>query len=303
MRTLLCFGLGYCARHYVDACGSRFARVVGTVRDTQKAVELEKRIGRRAAEVLALDEPRSMGAILGAIVEADAVLVSAPPGEAGDPVLRVFAEPLSTAPRLASIVYLSTIGVYGDHGGHWVDETTGPRPQAGRARARLGAEAAWQAVGHHAGAAVAVLRLAGIYGPERNALVSAIRGTARRIVKPGQVFNRIHVADIAQAIDAAFAQRASGLFNVTDDEPGPPQDVIAFAAELLRLAPPPELSFAEAEATMAPMARSFYGDNKRVCNRRLKTELGVSLRYPTYRHGLSALLAAHVDIQEAISAE
>ena len=146
-----------------------------------------------------------------------------------------------SAQHLRSIVYLSTVGVYGDHGGAWVDETTPPQPASARGRERLAAEQAWQEFGARRGIPVAILRLAGIYGPGRNALVQIARGEARRIVKPGQVFNRIHVADIAQAIDAAFARAASGIFNVADDEPTPPGDPIAFAAQLLGVAPPPEI--------------------------------------------------------------
>ena len=161
-----------------------------------------------------------------------------------------------------------------------------------RSRERLSAERAWQDFGARSGVAVAILRLAGIYGPDRNALVQVARGDARRIVKPGQVFNRIHVDDIAQAIDAALKQRASGIFNVADDEPCPPGEPLAFAAQLLGCAPPPEVRFEEAAPTMSPLVLSFWKDCRRVRNDKLKRELGVSLRYPTYREGLRALLAA-----------
>ena len=157
-----------------------------------------------------------------AIAQADAALVSIPQTQSGDPVLTAFGEALTEAKQLHTVVYLSTVGVYGDHAGAWVDEQTPPRPDMARSRERLSAERAWQDFGARNGLAVAVLRLAGIYGPNRNALVQVARGDARRIVKPGQVFNRIHVDDIAQAIDAALEQRASGIFNVADDEPCPP---------------------------------------------------------------------------------
>ena len=161
-------------------------------------------------------------------------------------MLRACGDTLAHAQRLRSIVYLSTIGVYGDRDGAWVDEATTPQPGAARSRERLAAEQAWQEFGARRDIAVAILRLAGIYGPGQNALVQIARGKARRIVKPGQVFNRIHVADIAQAIDAAFARRASGIFNVADDEPTPPGDPIVFAAQLLGVEPPPEIPFEQA---------------------------------------------------------
>jgi nucleoside-diphosphate-sugar epimerase len=199
---------------------------------------------------------------------------------------------LGGAPRLARVVLLSTVGVYGDHSGAWVDETTPPDPTRAHTRARIVAENAWRAFGRRRSIAVAVLRLSGIYGPGRNLLVNLRRGHARNVEKPGQVFNRIHVDDIAQAIDAAFAQDADGVFNVTDDEPTPPADPLVFAASLLGLPPPPAIPFAQAIATMSPMAASFYAENRRVRNDRVKRVLGVRLRYPTYREGLRALHVA-----------
>jgi nucleoside-diphosphate-sugar epimerase len=187
---------------------------------------------------------------------------------------------------------LSTVGVYGDHGGAWVDEESTPQPDSDRGRERLAVEHAWQKFGQRSRAAVAILRLAGIYGPGRNAFVQIARGDARRIVKPGQVFNRIHVGDIAQAIDAAFARAAAGIFNVADDEPSPAGDPIVFAAQLLGLEPPPEIAFAEAAPSMSPMGLSFWQECRRVRNGKLKRELGVSLLYPTYREGLRALFEA-----------
>jgi len=286
MATLLCFGLGYSAEHYVAACGARYDRVVGTVRTVEKA---NARPSRPAFEVMTFDGLHPSEPLVAAIGGADALLVSIPPRDTADPVLEVLGGALARAPQLQAIVYLSTVGVYGDRGGECVDETADPRPRSARSHARLAAENAWLNLGRRTGKSVAVLRLAGIYGPGRNALVNLAHGSARRIVKPGQVFNRIHVTDIAQAIDAAIDRRAAGVFNVADDEPGPPQDVVTFAAKLLGCEPPPELSFAQAQRTMTAIARSFYGDNKRVCNARLKTELGVRLKYPTYRDGLRAL--------------
>ncbi len=292
MATLLCFGYGYCARHYVAEFGRRFDRVIGTTRTAEGLAELRARNAAHGIELLAFDGIKASNEILAALAEADAVLVSAAPAENGDPVLAVLTEALAAAPRLATIVYLSTLSVYGDHDGGWVDETTPARPVLTRGDGRVTAEAAWQALGARRRTGVAVLRLAGIYGPGQNALVNVRRGAARRINKPGQVFNRIHVADIAQAIDAAFARRADGVFNLADDEPSPPGDPISFAADLLGVTLPPEIPFAEAAKTMTPMALSFYGESKRVRNDRLKRELGVRLRYPTYREGLRALHAA-----------
>jgi nucleoside-diphosphate-sugar epimerase len=292
MSTLLCFGLGYSAEHFIGMFGDGFERIIGTVRGAERAAVLNAYFaGRLNALVFngaATPEVKS------AIAETDLALVSIPPDADGDPVLAAFGDALGRAHRLRSIVYLSTVGVYGDQGGAWVDEDTLPRPASARSRARLAAEADWQKLGARAGAAVAILRLAGIYGPGQNVLVQVARGTARHIAKPGQVFNRIHVGDIAQAIDAAFARKAAGIFNITDDEPGPPGDPIAFAAELLSSDPPPEIAFVDAAASLSPMALSFWQECRRVRNDRLKRELGVTLLYPTYREGLRALNANSV---------
>jgi len=241
--------------------------------------------------MIAFDGETVSPELVGTLDQADAVLISIPPSDGGDPALAHLADAWPTG-RAAAIVYLSTVGVYGDHAGAEVDETTVPEPVSARSAARLAAEEAWRAHGDRVGAPVAVLRLGGIYGPGQNALVNIVEGRARRIVKPGQVFNRIHVADIAQAIDAAITRRAGGVYNVTDDEPAPPQDVIAYAATLLGRGPPPELPFAEAARSMTPMALSFYGENKRVLNRKLKSTFGLRLRYPTYREGIRALYEA-----------
>jgi len=206
-------------------------------------------------------------------------------------VLARFSDAIRAAKGLRAIVYLSTIGVYGDHGGAWVDETSATAARSERGRARLVAERQWRALEASTGVPVHILRLAGIYGPGRNLLMKLRQGEARRVAKPGQIFNRIHVEDIAQAIDLALAAPGPGsLWNVADEEPAPPQDVIAFAAQLLGIAPPPEEAFETAE--MTPMARSFYADNKRVSIAKLKRELGFAPKYPTYREGLRALAAA-----------
>jgi nucleoside-diphosphate-sugar epimerase len=288
MSTLLCFGLGYSAEHFVAAYGQKFDRITGTVRGAERAAVLNAYdMGRLKA--LVFDGAAATPDLKSAIGEADLVLVSAPPGESGDPVLAACGDVLAQAPRLRSIVYLSTVGVYGDRGGGWADEQTPPDPGSARSRERLAAEQAWEKLGARRGAAVAILRLAGIYGPGQNALVQIARGKARRIVKPGQIFNRIHVGDIAQAIEAAFARTAAGIFNVADDEPSPPGDPIVFAAQLMGVEPPPEIPYQQAALSMTPMALSFWQECRRVRNDNLKRELGVTLRYPTYREGLRAL--------------
>jgi nucleoside-diphosphate-sugar epimerase len=217
------------------------------------------------------------------------ILVSVPPDVLGDPVLRCCSEALiARAPELAWVGYLSTTGVYGDHGGGWVDEDTPRAPLSARARARAAAEDGWLALHCDHGLPVQVFRLAGIYGPGRNQIEAVLNGTARRIVKRNQVFSRIHVADIVGVLEASMAKPDPGrIYNVADDEPAAPEDVVAFAAELVGRPAPPETAFEN--ATLSPMARSFYGESKRVSNRRIKQELGYRLRFPTYREGLRAL--------------
>ena len=287
MSTLLCFGLGYCARHYGAAYGTRFHRMIATVRGAAPP----GLPGGAPLDLCPFDGRRASAALAAAIHAADAILVSVPPTEDGDPVLAACADALTRAPGQKAFVYLSSVGVYGDHGGAVVDETTTPRPTSARSRARLQAETAWRRLGQEAGWPVAVLRLAGIYGPGRNALVQIAGGGARAILKAGQVFNRIHVADIAQSIDAALNRRAHDVFNVADDEPAPPQDVLDYAAALLRQPPPPRVAWADAAPTLTPLAQSFYAENRRVANARLKATLAVRLQFPTYREGLRALLA------------
>jgi nucleoside-diphosphate-sugar epimerase len=291
MPTLLCFGLGYSAEHFVGTFGDGFERIVGTVRGAERAAVLNAHLAGRL-KAFVFGGASANPDVTSAIGHADCVLVSVPPNEHGDPVLAAFGDALAHAHHLRAIVYLSTVGVYGDHAGEWVDEATPPQPGSARSRARLDAERAWQRLGARCGAAVAILRLAGIYGPGQNALVQIKQGNARSIVKPGQVFNRIHVADIAQAIDAAFASPAGGIFNVADDEPSAPGDPLTFAAQLLGRDPPPEVPFEEAAPSLSPMALSFWQECRRVRNDRLKRELGVNLRYPTYREGLRAQFAA-----------
>jgi nucleoside-diphosphate-sugar epimerase len=221
-----------------------------------------------------------------ALAGVTAVLSAVPPDAQGDPVLDL-AGPAIRAAAPAWVGYLSTTGVYGDHGGGWVDETTPVAPDLDRSRRRVAAEGGWRE-----GLAAHVFRLAGIYGPGRSAIDQVRAGAARRINKPGQVFSRIHVDDIAGAVLASLARPDPGaVYNVCDDDAAPPQDVILEACALLGVAPPEEIPWERARAELSPMARSFYADNKRVGNDRLKRELGLRLAYPSYREGLRAILA------------
>ncbi|MBL8572740.1 MAG: NAD(P)-dependent oxidoreductase [Hyphomicrobiaceae bacterium] len=279
-------GLGYSARWTLDRLAPRLAHVRATVRRPEAAAAL----AAAGIEPIPLGTADTARRIEAAVTAADLVLVSAAPDAAGDPLLAAHADAIRcglSRPDSPWIGYLSTVGVYGDHHGAWVDEATECRPVSQRSIWRLAAERAWSALGAEFAAPVCHLRLAGIYGPGRNAFVNLATGSARRLVKPGQVFNRIHVADIAAAVDAAFAARFDGIVNVADDEPAPPQDVVAEAARLMAVAPPPEEPFDP--ATLTPMARSFYGENKRVSNRLLRHRLGVELVAPSYREGLARL--------------
>ncbi|NFV82152.1 SDR family oxidoreductase [Magnetospirillum aberrantis] len=273
------FGLGFSGRVIARALMAAGWRVAGTTRSGE-AADLP------GIEVFAFDRdhPLPQDALDGVT----AVLSSVPPDSDGDPVLDLCGDRLrAVAPAWAG--YLSTTGIYGDCGGALVSEDTAPNPTLDRSRRRLAAEQAWQA----SGLPVHVFRLAGIYGPGRSAIDSVRAGTARRIVKPGQVFSRIHVDDIAQTVLASLASPNPGAaYNVCDDDPAPPQDVIAHACALLGIDAPPEIPWEQAKATLSPMALSFYADNKRVSNRRIKQELAVSLRYPDYRAGLAAILEA-----------
>ncbi|WBL77183.1 SDR family oxidoreductase [Bradyrhizobium xenonodulans] len=277
---LFILGLGYSARHFIRRFGGTFSHIAGTVRDPAKQDDL----GEIEVHAFSASTPPARETIE-RIGDADALLVSIPPDSTGDPALAAFGDALAAGRR--KIVYLSTIGVYGDHAGGWVGESTPPQATLERTRMRIAAEQAWTEMAH---GDVAILRLAGIYGPGRNALATLRAGTARRIIKPGQVFNRIHADDIASTIMAALRHQGGGIFNVCDDEPAPPQDVIVYAAQLMGMAPPPEEAFATAE--MSAMARSFYASSARVSNAKLKRELGVTLAHPTYRHGLDALWRA-----------
>lgn len=278
---LFVFGLGYTAIRFLELYGNRFEAIAGTVRIEAKKAALHA----QGYDAFRFDQEATDPQVAERFAEADYLLVSVPAPSGIDPVLAAFPELLSNKPD-ARIVYLSSIGVYADHAGNWIDETAPLIESADRRGARIRAEQAWIAAAGHR---LRILRLAGIYGPGRNALERLQAGTARRIVKPGQVTNRIHVDDAARAIAAALDHPDGGVWNVCDDEPAPPQDVITYAAKLMGIEPPPEEDFATAD--MTPMARSFYATSNRVRNARLKAELGITLAYPTYREGLKPLRA------------
>lgn len=275
MPMLLSLGHGYSAAALARLLLAEGWTVAGTTRSAAKAEAL------RAEGIAPILWPGDLGE---ALERATHILASAAPDAAGDPFLR--AAPQIAGARAEWVGYLSTTAVYGDHAGGWVDEDTPPNPASERGRWRVIAEQQWRATG----LPVHVFRLAGIYGPGRGPFEKVRNGTARRIVKPGQVFGRIHVEDIAATLRASIARPDPGaVYNLTDDDPAPPEDVIAEAARLLGLPVPPAIPFDRADLT--PMARSFYGESKRVRNDRVKRDLGVTLRYPDYRSGLAALLA------------
>lgn len=280
MKTLLSIGHGYSAQALACLLIPQGWHVIGTTRNAARA----EAIRAQGVEPLVLPGP-----IAPALARASHVLTSVAPDVTGDPILRDHAAELAAA-RPEWVGYLSTTAVYGDHQGGWVDEDTPLAPATDRGVARVRAEGDWATLG----LPLHIFRLAGIYGPGRGPFDKVRDGSARRIIKPGQVFSRIHVADIAQVLAASIAHpRPGAVYNVCDDDPAPPEDVIGHAAELLGLPVPPAIPYDQAE--MTPMARSFYAESKRVRNDRIKDELGVKLRYPTYREGLAALLAGGKD--------
>lgn len=284
-RKLFCFGMGYTAQAVARRWRGNGV-VVGTGRQSS-----------RDGPQIAFDGARRSSEVANALKDSTHILLSIPPSNAGDPAQIHHDADIAGLGSLKWIGYLSTVGVYGDAGGAWVDEDSPVKPLTERGRRRAAAEEAWRRFGREQGLCVQVFRLPGIYGPGRSAIESVRDGTARRIVKAGQVFNRVHVEDIAAALclamDRAEAGEALGsdTFNVADDEPAPAQDVVAYAAALLGVPPPPEVPFEV--ANLSEMGASFYRESKRVCNARLKASLGWSPAYPTYREGLSDI-AAHM---------
>jgi len=286
-RRLFCFGLGFCARTLAEQLMPQGWRIAGTCRGEEKRSAL----AAAGIEAHLFDRDRPLPDAATILGEATHLLSSVPPDANGDPVLDMHGTDIAACRQLDWVGYLSTTGVYGDRGGDWVDEASALTPNGERGRRRVAAEAGWLAFHRDRGLPVHLFRLAGIYGPGRNQLESLREGRARRVVKPGQVFSRIHVADIAQVLMASMARPNPGAaYNLADDEPVDPAEVVVHAAALLGIEPPPPEPFET--AAMSPMARSFYGDCKRVRNDRIKDELGVTLLYPTYREGLAALRSA-----------
>jgi len=280
------FGLGYSSTHASINMrrSGRYASIGGTVRSPEKAHRL------RAAEGLdahLFDGTAPGLTLVPTLRQAGHVVFSIAPGEDGDPALRHHRADLDAAPELQWLCYYSTVGVYGDFDGRWIDEGAPLVPRNDRSDRRVLAEQRWRDYASARGVPLAILRLAGIYGPGRSTFDKLRDGTARRVVKPGQVFNRIHVEDIGRITALAAEARLDGTFNLADDEPAPPQDLVAHAAAMMGVEPPPEVPYEEAEFT--PMQRSFYADNKRVSNRAIKRALGIELLYPTYREGLAAV--------------
>lgn len=281
---LLCFGCGYVAQALAKRLLNSGWRVSGTTRSKEGAAA----VSELGIAPLIFDGQQPLEGVEDILAGVTHVVHSIPPDAGGDPVLRLQGAGLAKLPSLTWFGYLSTTGVYGDHSGDWVTEESALNATSERSRRRVKAEAAWQALRESQGLPVHIFRLAGIYGPGRNQLDALRNGRARRIAKPGYVFGRIHVEDICRALEASIAApRPGAVYNLADDLPMEPEAVVAYAAELLDMTPPPLVPFEE--AGLSPMAESFYLDCRRVSNRRMREELGVTLAYPTYREGLRAL--------------
>lgn len=279
--SVLIFGCGFSGKAIAAAFAAKGEPVFGTTRSQEKFASLEA----AGAKPLVFDGQLTPE-ILAAMATTTKLVLSISPDQGGDPLLPLLEELQAKMPLLEWAAYLSTVGVYGDHDGAWVDEQTICKPVSARSIARVEAELAWQSVFAQTQVPLAVLRLSGIYGPGRNQIKTALNGGARRLVKPKQMFNRIRVEDIAAATVFLAGKNSGGTYNITDDEPAPPQDVVAFACQLAGVDMPPEQDFATAELT--PMARSFYGENKKVSNAKIKA-LGFEFAYPNYRISLQQL--------------
>lgn len=282
MTQLFCFGVGYCAQALAQAMRDQGVPVSGTSREGEKP--------RDSLKIYRFDPPAQVPDLAQALADATHILVSIPPMKEGDVVLSHYQNFIAEkASNLQWLGYLSTTGVYGDRAGGWVSEASETRPTMERSAGRLLAEQDWQAFAKRVDLPLHIFRLAGIYGPDRNALEAVRSGKAHRTIKPGQIFSRIHVADVVQVLRASMAAPDPGaLYNVCDDLPTPPQTVVEFACNLLGQEPPPAIDFDKAD--LSQMARSFYTDNKRVRNDRIKSDLGVALEYPSFVEGLTALL-------------
>jgi nucleoside-diphosphate-sugar epimerase len=284
------FGMGYSSRATAQALHGLVGPdvpVAGTTRSEERA----ESFADTAYRIHVFDGEVPGATLAGDLTAATHLILSIPPDERGDPALRLHRQTLDAARDLQWIGYFSTVGVYGDFAGEWIDEDAPTRPLNARSRQRVAAEEAWRAYADDRGLPLFIERLAGIYGPGRSAFDKLREGTARRVVKPGQVFNRIHVDDIGRLTARAAVAKLAGTYNLADREPAPPQDLVTYAAGLMGVAPPPEVPFDKAD--MTEMARSFYSDNKRVASRRLLEALGTDLAYPSYREGLEAIWRHH----------
>jgi len=285
-KRLFCFGLGYSVQHLAATLPPDEWNIAGTVR----SAEARERLSDKGWEIHLFDGTAPLENAAALLRDTTHLIDSAPPSPDGDPVYIHHGTDIAGLNNLAWMGYLSTTGVYGDRGGDWVDEDSARTPSGPRGQRRVDAEDRWLELWRESGVPVHLFRLAGIYGPGRSALDTVRQGRARRLIKPGQVFSRIHAEDIAAVLRASImAPKPGRAYNLCDDEAAPPQDVITEACRLLGVDPPPEIPFDEAE--LSDMARSFYRDNKRVSNRRIKDELGVSLAWPNYREGLKGLLS------------
>jgi nucleoside-diphosphate-sugar epimerase len=284
MSRLFCFGLGYCAAELSRRLLNQAWTISGTTAHADKLPILKA----QGFEPFLFDGTSAPTAIAEALRSATHILLSIPPDAESDPALRQFGDAIAESPSVKWIGYFSTVGVYGDAHGDWVDETTEPKPGTERGQRRLKAETGWMNLAKDSGKSLVIYRLPGIYGPGRSAIDQLKAGTARRVFKPGQFTNRVHVADIATAVEASMnLAPGTHIFNITDDLPAPPQDVIEYGAELLGVPCPPATDVAD--QALSPTARSFYIENKKVSNARMKAELGVELAYPTYVEGLKAI--------------
>lgn len=282
--TLFCFGLGYSAM----ALSRRLDAAGWTIRGTCRKPARKAALGALGISAALFDGDTPMDPA-DLLQGATHVLLSIPPGAEGDPAFRQHAQDIAAAGTVKWVGYFSTTGVYGNRDGDWVDETSDLRPGNERSQRRVDAERDWLSWGDRHGISVQIFRLPGIYGPGRSAVDQVKAGTARRISKPGHVFSRIHVEDIATTVAASIARaQPGGIYNVCDDEPAAPGDVVAYVCELLSREPPPEIPYDEAD--MSPMAKSFWSDNRRVRNDRMKQELGVRLDFPDYRIGIRGIL-------------
>ncbi len=296
MKRFFCFGYGYTCDYIGHAlAGERSFVLSGTTRDSRKKQAMRD----RGIDAYIFDYSHPLSDPLFILKDTTHLLISTPPGDDGDPSFLIHAEDIARIPTIEWVGYLSTTGVYGNRDGEWVDETSEVRPSSKRGSRRAKAEEQWRSLWKSYNLPVHIFRLAGIYGPGRSALDSVRAGIARRVEKPGYASSRIHVEDIVRVLLASMARPNPGsVYNVCDDCPSPSHEVIACACELLGVSPPPLIPIEEAD--LAPIARSFYADNKRVHNDKIKRELGVEIKYPDFRSGLAACLEAEAYALEVL---